>query len=341
MMTALVMRGYGPKNMVLDHISRPSIASPHDILIQLKAASVNPGDVNLAKGNHTIVSSLTFPCTIGTDYSGIVHSVGSAVTLAKPGDKVFGKFGDSRHGAFAEFILINERRDFCCLKPAGVSFEEAAGVGTAALDAFVSLVDNGKLAMNGHGKTVLIIGATGGVGSCAVQIAKAYSASVICGIVETRDIELCNSIGATHVIDYTKENVAEALKAMGHKYDIVVDSVGGDDYWRAIEPFLIDGGVYASTAGPSGNGNGEPITVAFLAKIIWATTGRNLFSRTKYRMSLPSHSDTSRILPLIAGLMECGHLKTVVARTFPFAEAQEAFKILESNRSVGKVILVP
>ena len=188
------------------------------VIVKVRAASVNPLDWHYMRGKPYIMrmmgSGLGAPTDpqLGVDFAGVVESVGKSVTKFKPGDEVFG----GRDGAFSEFVRVKESRNVV-LKPANVSFEQAAAIPIAAITALQALRDNGQLKA---GQKVLINGASGGVGTFAVQIAKALGAEVT-GVCSGRNMELVRLLGADHVIDYTKEDFTEGAT----KYDLIVDNV--------------------------------------------------------------------------------------------------------------------
>ena len=214
-MKAILKCDYGVANLKLMDIEKPVLAD-HQILVKVRAASVNPVDGHMLRGGLIMrpMSGMRKPkdVNVGMDVSGQVEAVGKNVTLFKPGDAVFGV----ARGSLAEYAVGSERG--LVAKPDNVTFEQAAGVGVAGLTALQGLRDQGKLKT---GQKVLINGASGGVGTFAVQIAKALGAEVT-GVCSTRNVDLARSIGADHVIDYTKEDFTKADK----KYDLLFDVVG-------------------------------------------------------------------------------------------------------------------
>ena len=237
-MKAAVHRCYGPPEVVkIEDVAKP-VPGDEEVLVKVHAAGVNPLDWHFMRGVPYIMrleSGFGRPKDqrLGVDFSGTVEAVGKSVTSFKPGDEVFG----GRNGAFAEYVVVNAARNIQ-IKPARITFEQAAGVPIAAVTALQALRDKGELE---EGQKVLINGASGGVGTFAVQIAKAFGAEVT-GVASTRNVELVRSLGADHVIDYTKQDFTQGDVV----YDLVVDNVGNhsfDDIRRVLKPegrYVID-----------------------------------------------------------------------------------------------------
>ena len=218
LMKAAVRRCYGPPDVLrLEDVEKPTPAD-NQVLVRVHAAAVNPLDWHYMRGTPYVMRLETgFGAPknprLGVDFSGTVEAVGKDVTRFKPGDEVFG----GKFGAFAEYVTVAEDGAIV-LKPANLTFEQAASVGVAAITALQALRDAGKIQ---PGQKVLINGASGGVGTFAVQIAKSFGAEVT-GVSSTRNVEMVRSIGADHVIDYTKEDYTQG----GEHYDVILDNVG-------------------------------------------------------------------------------------------------------------------
>ena len=218
LMKAVVYRCYGsPEVLELEDVEKPAPADD-EVLVKIHAASVNPLDWHYMRGSPyfmRLMSGLGAPdnTSMGVDFSGTVEAVGTNVTRFKPGDEVFG----GRSGAFAEYVIVPEDRALT-LKPTNMTFEQAASVPIAAISALQALRDKGRLK---PGQKVLINGASGGVGTFAVQIAKSFGAEVT-GVCSTRNVEMVRSIGADHVFDYTREDYTRS----GQHYDLIIDNVG-------------------------------------------------------------------------------------------------------------------
>src|SRR5437868_5899289 len=215
-MKAIVCHNYGPPDVLkLEEVGRPT-AGDDEVLIKVRAASVNPID-RLIRGRPYIIRAMTGlrkpkDIRVGRDLAGQVEAVGRNVTQFQPGDEVFGVSS----GAFAEYVCVDEKK--LALKPVNLTFEQAAAVPVAGLTALQGLRDKGKVQ---QGQKVLINGASGGVGTFAVQIVKSFGADVT-GVCSTRNLDLVRSLGADHVIDYTKEDFTKS----GQRYDLILDNVG-------------------------------------------------------------------------------------------------------------------
>jgi NADPH:quinone reductase-like Zn-dependent oxidoreductase len=324
-MRAVVYTDYGPPDVLeVKDIKKPE---PNDdqVLVKVHAAAVNPYDWHFIRGTpymmRMMMGGLRKPKDprIGVDYAGTVEAVGKNVTRFKPGDEVFG----NRTGAFAEYLCARADRAIA-LKPANITFEQAAGVPVAGLTALQGLRDHGKVQ---PGQKVLINGASGGVGTFAVQIAKALGAEVT-GVCSTRNVDLVRSLGADHVIDYTKEDFTKG----DERYDVILDNVGTQPlsgFRRVLKPngicVIIGGG------GPNDGKWVGPMARPIKAKLM------SPFISQKIGMMMAQGNPDD--LELIADLMQAGKVTTVIDRTYPLSEIREAVRYVEAGRARGKVII--
>jgi NADPH:quinone reductase-like Zn-dependent oxidoreductase len=253
---------------------------------------------------------------LGADISGKVEAVGAGVTQFKPGDEVFGDIFGGGSGGFAEYACANE--NVLALKPAGLSFDEAAAIPLAALTALQGLRDNGNLQ---PGQQVLINGASGGVGTYALQIAKAFGA-VVTAVCSTRNLEMVRSLGADHVIDYSKEDFSKN----GQQYDLIF-AVNGDrsifDYRRALKP----SGRYVMAGGTL-----RQFSQAMLL-------GPMLSKADGVKMGALSATSNQKDLLIIKGLVEAGKVKPVIEKRYPLAETAEAMRYLGAGHARGKIVI--
>jgi NADPH:quinone reductase-like Zn-dependent oxidoreductase len=323
-MRAVVRRCYGPPDVLaVEDIEKP-LPTEGRLLVKVHAASINPADWHFMRGTpYLIRMDFGFGAPenprIGIDFSGTVESVGKGVTKFKPGDEVFG--GGS--GALAEYVTIAEDGNLA-LKPAGISFEQAAAVNVAGLTALQTLRDRAALQ---PGQKVLINGASGGVGTFAVQIAKALGAEVT-GVCSTRNVELVRSLGADHVIDYTREDFTRG----GRQYDVVMDNVVNRGVLEVRGVLTADGKlILIGGGGPDAN----PWFGAFLAPIKALVI--SWFVDQDLGMFISHHSGED--LATLARLMAEGKVVPVIDRTYPLAEIREAMHYLEAGRARGKVIV--
>jgi NADPH:quinone reductase-like Zn-dependent oxidoreductase len=321
-MKAIVYYKYGsPDVLELKDIDKP-VVSDNDILVRIHAASVNPYDWHFMRGTPYILRAmeggLLKPKTprLGVDMAGTVEAVGKNVTGFKPGDEVFG----GGKGAFAEYVCASEKA--LALKSANVKFEQAAAMPIAGLTALQALRDKGKIQ---PGQKVLINGASGGVGTLAVQIAKWLGAEVT-GVCGTKNIDMVRSIGADHVIGYVQENFTKSKQS----YDLIFDTVGNhslSDIRRVLKPK----GILVMVGGES-KGNWLGPMLPFLM------------------ISLKSPFVSQTIVPFMASrsqkdlltlgeLLETGRVTPVIDRIYPLAEVPEAIRYLELGHARGKVII--
>ena len=323
-MKAVVRRCYGPPDVLaLERVEKP-IAADHEVLVKVHAAAINPLDWHYMRGKPYLMrveSGLGAPQNprLGVDFAGTVEAVGGKVTLFKPGDEVFG----GRFGALAQYVTVAEDRALV-LKPANLSFEQAGSVGIAAVTALQALRDKGKVQ---PGQKVLINGASGGVGTFAVQIARALGAKVT-GVCSTRNVRLVRSLGADQVIDYTSEDYTRS----GQHFDVILDNVGNRallDNRRVLTPegkyILIGGG------GPDAGPWIEPFIGAIDALVL------SWFVSQDMGMFLADLNQAD--LNVLRELMQTGKVTPVVDRRYLLSEAAEAIRYLEEGHARGKVVI--
>ena len=317
-MKAIVYTKYGPPDVLqLREVAKP-VPTDNQVLVRVQAASANALDwrrftmptifVRLMDGR--VMKMLN--TTLGVDLAGRVEAVGANVTQFKPGDEVFGV----APGAFAEYACAAENK--LALKPANVSFEAAAAVPIAGFTALQGLRDKGHIQA---GQKVLVYGASGGVGTFSVQIAKAFGAEVT-AVCSTRNLDMARSIGADHVMDYTRENFSQS----GERYDLIIAANGYRsilDYRRALTP----GGTYVELGGSIG-------------QIVQALVLGPLLSRvgTKKMGNMLARSNQADLV-VLAELLQSGKLAPVVEKCYPLSEAAEAMRYLIDVHAQGKVVI--
>src|SRR6516165_5180613 len=321
-MKAIRYDRYGPPDVLeLRDVDMPAVGDD-DVLVRVRAASVNPLDWHFMRGAPYLVrmvAGLPRPRDgrLGADMAGSVEAVGKNVTGFRPGDEVFGGLDD--RGTLAEYISI--RHDGAVLtKPAGLTFEQAASVPVAAVTALQALRDKGRVR---PGHKVLVNGASGGVGTFAVQIAKAFGAEVT-GVCSTPNVEMVASIGADQVIDYTREDFTRA----GRRYDLLVD-IAGNRTLAETRRALTPKGVLVGVGGPN-KGHwigplGRSVTMALLSPV--------LSQRMVFFLARLNKAD----LGVLRDLLEAGKLTPVIDRTFPLGESARAIGYLEEGHARGKV----
>lgn len=313
---------YGPPSALeVRNVERPTPA-PDQVLVRVRAASVNAADWHVARGEPFVVRLMDFGIRapkhagFGADVAGEVEAVGSAVTAFRPGDAVFGDLSDSGRGSFAEYVAADE--DALVPIPEAVSFEEAAATPMAAVTALQGLRDEGALR---EGQRVLVNGASGGVGTFAVQIATAQGAHVT-GVCSPEKVDTVREIGADEVIDYTKIDYANT----GERYDLVLDA-GAHRSVLASRRALAPDGRYVMVGG----GFGPMLQAMTLGPLLSRLGDRDV----RMLMAKPDRED----LQTVADLLESGAVEPVIDRTFPLEAAPEAVEYLESGRAIGKVVI--
>ncbi|MGB8475715.1 MAG: NAD(P)-dependent alcohol dehydrogenase [Candidatus Acidiferrum sp.] len=320
-MKAIVYRRYGSPDVLQYEETEKPAPGENEVLLRIRAASANPYDCHFMRGLPyflRIAAGLRQPkhSRFGHDVAGQVEAVGRNVTRFKPGDEVFG----SCRGAFAEYACSPESK--LVLKPANVTFEQAASVAIAALTALQVLRDKGHI-QPGH--QVLVNGAAGGVGTFAVQIAKSFGAEVT-GVCSTRNLDMVPSIGADHVIDYTQQDFTKSAQ----RYDLLLDAIGNHSL-LACRRVLNPKGIYAAVGGPSG-----PWMLAFLARLIAAPVLSWFVSQ---EMGMVGAKITKEDLATVGELMKTGKLTPVIDRRYSLREAPEAIRYLETGHARGKVVI--
>lgn len=314
-MKAIVQNSYGsPDVLELKEIDKP-VVGEKDVLVGVQAAAINAGDIFSMRGSPWLARfSVGFPkpkdYVLGWDMAGIVEAVGKAVTRFQAGDEVYAVCD----GAFAEYVSVAE--DKLALKPANLTFAQAAAVPSGAITALQGLRDVGNLQ---SGQKVLINGASGGVGTFSVQIAKALGAEVT-GVCSTRNVDMVRSIGADHVIDYTQEDFTRS----GQRYDLILDNVASRSF-SDLRRVLTPQGVIVPNSGHGG------MSYVFKAYLL---------SPFMHQQKTPfMAAANSKDLTFIKELTEAGKITPVIDKTYPLRETPEAFRYLEKEHAQGKVVI--
>lgn len=311
-MKAIVIHQYGsPDVLRYQDIPTPTI-KPDQVLVKIHASSVNPVDWKIRQGLLQPISGYNFPKVLGSDLAGEVVEVGSQVTRLGVGDQVYGFVNPLFGGAYAEYVAVPAGN--LTHKPQNMTYAEAATVPVAGLTALQGLLDLGQLR---PGQRVLINGASGGVGTFAVQIAVALNADVtaVCG---TSNVDIVKRLGAHTVIDYTQEDFTQ----QNIQYDIIFDAVGKQSFFNC-EKILQSDGIYISTLPTIDNMGATLQTLFFSGK------------KSKLVLAQPSRRD----LDALGDLIEAGKIQTVIDRTYPLNDLAEAHTYSEMGRTVGKIAI--
>lgn len=320
-MKAIVYTEYGPPDVLqLKEVTKP-IPKDDEVLVKIHAASVNSSDVSMSRGEPFMVrlwSGLLKPknTILGADIAGRVEAIGRNVKQFQPGDEVFGDIAGLGGGSFAEYVSVPESA--LALKPANLSFEQAAAVPMAAVTALQGLRDEGQIQ---PGQKVLINGASGGVGTFAVQIAKSFGAEVT-AVCSTRNLDMARSLGADHVIDYTEEDFTQNRQL----YDLIL-AVNGYHPISAYKRALTPEGIYVMAGGSMAQ-----IFQAMLLGPLMSITGDKKMGGVSAK---PSQKD----LIFLKELLETGKIVPVIDRRYPLSETAEALRYLGEGHARGKVII--
>ena len=319
-MKAIVQGRFGPPEVLeLREIDQPE-PGDDEVLVRVHAASVNPADWYAMTGTPYLARpqmGLRRPRTrLGLDLAGVVEAVGGNVARLKPGDEVFG----AGAGTLAEYVAVAE--DGLVLKPANVSFEQAAAVPVAGLTALQGLRDKGRIR---PGQQVLVNGASGGVGTFAVHIARSFGAEVT-GVCSTRNVALATSLGADRVIDYTREDFTQGDR----RYDLLFD-IAGSRPWAACRRVLHPRATLVLVGAPKGNRLLGPLD--HIGRIRLASLRAS--QKVVFFISKRRNED----LVALQGLLETGTVTPVVERTYPLSETAHAFRYLGEGHAQGKLVV--
>jgi NADPH:quinone reductase-like Zn-dependent oxidoreductase len=330
-MKAVIADRYGGAEVLqVEDVPVPKVG-PNGVLVKVHASSVNPIDWKLRKGMLSALWKLRFPVIWGCDCSGVVEQVGSAVTLFKPGDEVYGfkhgKVAKTYRGTYCEYAVLPEKT--LARKPANLTHEEAAAVPLAAVTAWQALLNQGKLK---SGSRVLIQAGAGGVGTFAIQIAKAFGA-LVAATAGTRNQDLLRELGADLPLDYTHDKIENKISG----YDIVLDGVGKQVWSSSFKVLRVGGRLVTLTVPIPDKPSGA---ISFFGSAIaglGAGTLRGLI--TGKRLLVTSVKPRGGDLEKITGLIEAGKIRPVIDRVFPLEQIAEAHRLSETGHVRGKVVI--
>ncbi|MFC1921471.1 NAD(P)-dependent alcohol dehydrogenase [Chloroflexota bacterium] len=313
-MKAIVYTKYGPPDVLqLKEVEKP-VPKDNEVLIKVHATTVTPMDWRFRQGSNPIARMMSGPIKpnnpiLGVEFAGEVEEAGKDTKLFNKGDQIY---GGGSPGAHAEYVCMHE--DKVGIKPANMTYEEAAGVPFAATTALKFLKEKGNIQ---DGQSVLVYGASGGVGTFAVQLAKYFGAEVS-AVCSTTNVEMVKSLGAEKIIDYTKDDFTKN----GQTYDIIFDAVGKKSFLQCKDS-LNQGGIYLNTVA----------TIPLLLQMIWTS---KIGNKKAIFALLPF---TPEDLIFLKDAIEEGKIKTVIDRTYPLSDIAEAHKYSESGHAKGKIII--
>lgn len=330
-MEAWFIRSYGGQQVLeFGDVAEP-VVGPRDVLVDIRAASVNPIDIRVRRGELRRLLDYRFPLVMGTDLAGVVIATGCDVRGFSVGNEVFARPNRQRIGSFAERIAVHE--DEVALKPKSLTFEEAASIPLVGLTSRQAMIDLANLK---PGKKVLIHAGAGGVGTFAVQLAKHLGAYVATTASAAKH-ELVRSLGADEVIDYRSQNFAQIING----YDMVLDTLGGDALIRSFD-VLQRGGIVVSVAGPPDIEMTRDWPLPFYVRLAiramsWRVRRLAKQRQCRYRFMLMRPSGMQ--LAEIAALIDASVIRPVIDRIYPFDDVGAAIAYSETGRATGKIVV--
>lgn len=331
-MQALMMTRYGDVNTSLEFQSRPvPTPGPTEVLIEVRAASINPIDYKVLRGDYKAFKKLRFPAPMGRDVSGTITAVGSEVRRFQVGDEVFSRVGEDHVGTLAEYVTADESH--IARKPDNLSHEEAASLPLVGLTTYQALIDIANLQ---PGDKILIHAGSGGIGTLAIQLAKLEGAFVAT-TTSTKNVAMVRELGADVVIDYTRQDYRKELS----EFDVVYDTLGGD-YTRDAFEVIKEGGRVVSIAGALDDQTAKRMGLNLLVRGLLALKAKPITKAAKhksalYRMLLMSANGEQ--LAELADRYDRSEMRPVVSRTFSFAQSKEAMELLTTGRAKGKLVI--
>ena len=330
-MKAFILDRYGSKVALrLAETADPAVRE-NDVLVQIHAAGVNLLDSKLRSGEFKLILPYRPPFVLGHDLAGVVLRVGSRVTRFKPGDEVYARPADHHIGTFAELIAVRE--EDLALKPKNLTMVEAASIPLVGLTAWQALVERGQLQ---RGQKVFIQAGSGGVGSFAIQLAKALGAEVAT-TTSTSNIDLVRGLGADVVVDYKREDFAAKLSG----YDLVLHSQDADALQKSLR-VLRAGGRLVSISGPPDPAFAEEIGAPWFVRLFMQLSSfgtRRKAKRLNTTFSFLFMKANGEELQQLTALIEAGQIRPVVDKVFPFQSTNEALAYVETGRAKGKVVI--
>ena len=331
-MISLMIKKYGDLEQSLEFQEIPvPVIQPNQLLIRTQAASFNPLDYKIVRGDFKAVRKIQFPQGIGRDVSGIVEKIGKSIKGFKVGDKVFSRIDENLVGTMAEYVVSNEKD--VALMPSNLSFNEAASIPLAGLTAYQSLVDVAQLSSQ---ENVLIYAGSGGVGTIAIQLAKHLGAYVT-ATTSTKNVAMVKKLGSDKVIDYTKENFQE----QGRQFDVVYDTLGAEHTLNSFK-VLKPGGRVISIAGDLDEVTAKQLKLNWFIRFLLSLKVKKIINaasklNASYRFLLMSPNGTQ--LKKIAELYESEMIKPIIDKTYIFEESIQALKYLSKGHAKGKVVI--
>jgi len=330
-MKALTFKRYGKSPEIgFAEVPRPTL-QPDELLVEVHAVGLNPIDNMIPTGMFKPILKFQLPATMGSDLAGEVIEVGSRVTRFKKGDAIFASLFDLGTGSLAEFAVVPER--VAALKPDNLDFVEAASIPMVGLTSWQALSERAKVA---KGQKVFIPAGAGGIGTFAIQLAKHLGAKVGT-TTSTGNVQLVKSLGADEIIDYRKQQFEKELRS----YDMVLGTLKGDTIEKSVD-ILKPGGKIVSLIGPLDAAFAGARRLNFILKFVFGLMSRKIMrlaARRNISYSFLFVRPDGAQLAQIGALLTAGHIRPVIDRVFPFAQAKEALEYLAQGRAKGKVVV--
>jgi NADPH:quinone reductase-like Zn-dependent oxidoreductase len=330
-MKSFVLERYGKKRTLqLADMPMPALRDD-EVLVQVHASGVNLLDAKIRNGEFKLILPYRLPLILGHDVAGVVTQVGLRVRQFKPGDEVYARADDFRIGTFAEFVPVKEAS--LALKPKCLTMEEAASIPLVALTAWQALVERAQLQ---KGQKVFIQAGSGGVGTFAIQLAKHLGATVAT-TTSTTNVAFVKSLGADVVIDYKTQDFEDVLR----DYDVVLNSQDNKTLEKSLR-VLKHGGKLLSISGPPDPAFGKEIKAPFFVKLVLRLLSAGIRRRARRRVvdySFLFMRANGSQLREVTRLLDAGHIRPVIDRTFPFESTNEALAYVEAGRAKGKVVI--
>ncbi|MEO6921293.1 MAG: NADP-dependent oxidoreductase [Collimonas sp.] len=330
-MKAYFIKRYGKSDVLTSGELPEPVLRDDDVLVQIHAAGVNPLDNKIRDGEFKLLLPYEMPLILGNDLAGVIVRVGARVRRFKVGDEIYARPDDDRIGTFAEFIAVKE--DSLALKPGNLTMVEASSIPLAALTAWQTLVEKGKLKT---GQKVLIHAGSGGVGTIAIQLAR-YIGATVATTASAANADMLKALGADIVIDYKKDDFSTKLKG----YDLVLDTQGGDTLKKSLS-VLKSGGKLIGIAGPPDPDFARLRGMNGFLRLVMGMLSygiRKAARRSGASYSFHFMTASGQQLGEITRLIEAGHIRPVVDRVFPFEETKQALDYVETGRTKGKVVI--
>jgi NADPH:quinone reductase-like Zn-dependent oxidoreductase len=329
-MKAFIVERYGKNGLRAGEVSEPELRDG-DVLVRVRAASINPLDSKIRNGEFRLILPYRPPFVLGHDVAGIVTRVGPAVRSFTVGDEVYARPNKDRIGTFAELIALDQ--DDLALKPTSLSMQEAAAVPLVGLTAWQALVERAKVTA---GQKVLIHAGSGGVGTMAIQLAK-HLGAIVATTTSTANVNWMKSLGADVVVDYKKDDFATVLS----DYDVVLDSLGGETLEKSLT-VVKPGGLVIGIGGPPDPDFAKELGAPWWLRMAMTLLSRRIRMRAKrrgVRYTFLFMRASGAQLRKLTTLIDDGHLRPVVDRVFPFDATLEAVAYLDQGRTKGKVVV--